>query len=269
MSGMGANHMKQKETAACGLSLLFRKGERPDAAMIRALAAQNDSFAISHDPASRTGADEQIAVLSPLANAPLWVELLVDGLTLDLSGLSAGVTEDCPACAHRFDLSDELDAYGVEALLLKPGPHLSGGAGLTPVIRAMLGLASELCTLDGIVAVVWHPARSWISPRYFASITRNWLDGGVFPGLGLVGLGDSADGGMQSEGMSFFVGQEVRVEPELTEDRPGAARIAMRAIAYLAERGPLEGAEHIAGPEGRALRIEPSANRRFVRVWGG
>lgn len=140
---------------------------------------------------------------------------------------------------------------------------------MMPVIRAMAGLAATLCALPGLAAVAWHPARSCIGPRYFTSIISNWLEGGVFPGLGLVGLAPVADGALQSEGLAFFTDQELRIEPELTADRSAAAKIAVRLIDQLVERGSLRQEEQVVGPDGRPLRIEPSANGRFVRVWGG
>jgi hypothetical protein len=197
------------------------------------------------------------------------VEVLAGGLTFDLSGLSSGPGHAPPGCIYPFDLPTTFDGAGTEALRLVPGPHLAGGERMMPVIRAMAGLAANLCALTGLVAVAWHPARSCIGPRYFTSIIGNWLEGGVFPGLGLVGLTTVADGGIQSEGLAFFTSQELRIEPELTEDRAAAAKIAVRLIDRLVEQGPLTSPDHIAGPEGRPLRVEPSTNGRFVRVWAG
>ena len=198
-----------------------------------------------------------------------WLEVLANGLTFDLSGLAPAPGHSPPEQAYGFDLPAGFDHTGLEALCLTPGPHLSGAARMMPVVRAMAGLAASLCTLPGLVAVAWHPARSWIGPRYFTSIIGNWLEGGVFPGLGLVGLATVADGGMQSEGLAFFTDQELRIEPELTGDRASAARIAVRLIDRMVEHGRLEIAETLIAPEGKSLRIEPSGNGRIVRVWSG
>lgn len=228
------------------------------------LAQNSGAFSISHDPALRgemPGSD--------LSGNNRWIEVLADGLTFDLSGLAPGEAHSSPRCAYPFDLPSSFDGAGTESLRLVPGPHLAGGERMMPVIRAMAGLAANLCALPGLAAIAWHPARSCIGPRYFTSIIGNWLDGGVFPGLGLVGLSTVADGSMQSEGLAFFTSQELRIEPELTEDRAAAAKIAVRLIDRLVEQGPLVLPEHVAGPEGRSLRVEPSANGRFVRVWAG
>ena len=246
-----------------GLSLLFEWGHRPDAAGIAALASECGEFAVSHD-GTRTG---EHATADGKGSDLEWVELLANGLTFDLWGLTPGPAAQIPECTYTFDLADDFRPEGCEALWLAPGPHLAGGERMMPVIRTIVGLAAGLCQLPGLVAVVWHPARSGVGPVYFSSIVSNWLEGGVFPGLGLVGLATVADGGMQSEGVAFFTGQEIRIEPELADDRATAAKIAVRLIDHLVTGGPLDRVVELSGPQGRLLRIEPSANGRFVRVW--
>ena len=243
-----------------GLSLLFSVGKRPDIAAIRAMAERSNGFAISQEHVVPSDGGQESCHT---------IELVIDGFTFDLSGMQGGTACRIPDCAYRFALPDEIDARAVEAITLRAGPHLADGAHLQPVVQLMLRLSVHLCELDGLQAIAWHPGRTWIGPGYFRSITRNWLEGGVFPGLGLIGLEPSADGALQSEGLAYFVGQELRIEPELTEDRNAATRIGIRLIDYLSTNGPLARQECVAGPEGRPLRIEPSANSHFVRVWGG
>lgn len=243
--------------------MLFEKGQRPDAASIAALASQCGEFAVTLD-GTRSASS---ATAENAGTGHEWMELLANGLTFDLWGLAPGPAMEPPDCAYRFDLADDFLPEAYDALWLAPGPHLAGGERMMPVIRTIVGLSASLCQLPGLVAVVWHPARSGVGPVYFSSIVGNWLEGGVFPGLGLVGLTTVADGGMQSEGVSFFTGQEIRIEPELTDDRAMAAKIAVRLIDHLVAGGPLDRSMELAGPQGRLLRIEPSANGRFVRVW--
>ena len=96
-----------------------------------------------------------------------------------------------------------------------------------------------------------------------------WIEGGVFPGLGLAALTPMPDGGMQSQGLALFTGQELRLEPELAADRTAGAKVALRLMHWLVEHGRLEAKETLPGPDGRPLHLEPSANGRFVRVWRG
>ena len=244
------------ESAAARISLLFETGRRPGIDDLRALLAGDGSgLTISHVH-SRTDAQKG-------------VELLAQGLAFDLTGLAPAAADTMPPCLHRFDLPDDCDGADLEAITLQPGHHLSGGTTMKPVVQTMMGVAAALCTFDNLVAVAWHPACSWLSPAYFSSMTRNWLEGGIFPARGLVGLELSADGGLQSEGAAFFTGQEVRVEPELVENTASATKIAVRLIDHLVENGPLEAVEQMVGPDGRMLKVMPSSNQRFVRIWGG
>jgi hypothetical protein len=244
------------------VSLLFAAGGRPDAAGVRQVIERQREFAVSFDPGaepSRPG--------SPGDEGLVWLELLANGLTYDLLGLSPGAPSAVPPCAHRFGLAANADAGGLDALTLRPGPHLGGGHAMIPVIRSLAWLAATLAEIGGVQAVAWHPARSWCGPGYFRANVLRWIEGGVFPALGLTALSISADGGMQSEGLALFAGQELRIEPELLDDRAEAGKIAIRLIDLLVEEGRVDSRQRVTGPADQRLRLEPSANGRFVRVW--
>lgn len=199
----------------------------------------------------------------------VWLELLVNGLTFDLVGLSPGPPAEPPPCIHAYALPANAEAIEMDAVTIRPGPHLTGGYSMVPVHRTLAWLAATLCELDGLEAIAWHSARSWCGPGYFRDGVLRWVEGGVFPGLGLTSLAVTVDGGMQSEGLALFVGQELRIEPELMADKVAGAKIGIRLIDQMVEAGRIEGTRRIAGPDGQPLRLEPSANGRFVRVWRG
>lgn len=238
------------------LSLFFDPTMRPDAPAIIALA-DRDEFSVGHDfggnAANRSSQNS-------------WLELLASGLAFDLSGLAPGPALAPGQFGHRFDLPNSFEPEGFDALALVPEPHLAEGEALLPVVRSELWLATRLCALPGISAVGWAPARSLGSPSHFVGIVRRWLEGGVFPALGLTALGEARDGGLHSEGLAFFTGQELRIEPELAFDRAAAERLALWLIDDLVGRKKIARAERITGPAGARLRIGPSENGRFVRV---
>jgi len=217
------------------------------------------------DPAAEGG----VAGWPSVEDEAHWLELLTNGLTYDLVGLAPGAPADAPPRAHAYSLPPDLEPAVMEALTIRPGPHLAGGHTLAPVVRSMAALGAALAAMEGVEAIAWHPARCWTGPAYFREAVLRWIEGGVFPSLGLTALALNPDGGMHSEGLAVFTGQELRIEPELTKDRAEGAKIGVRLIDYLVETGPVELAQRIAGPDGRPLRLEPSANGRFVRVWRG
>lgn len=240
------------------VSLLFAPGERPHSLAIEKHAREGGGFSVSLDPV--TGGT------APEGNSR-WLELLANGLTFDLTGLAPGSAASEPPRGHVYALPAGIESERLEAILLQPGPHLAAGATMQPVVRSLAWLAARLAAFPGTRAVVWHPARSWSSPAHFGDTVSRWIAGGVFPGFGLAALVPMSDGGMQSEGMTLFAGQELRLEPELAQDRAAGARIGLRLLHWLSEHGRLSGPEMLIGPDGETLRLEPSANGRFVRVW--
>lgn len=240
-----------------GLALLFPRGEAPDLGTLEACAQASDAFAVSHIPPQQD------------RERPHWAELLIDGLTFDIEGFAPGLPVHVPEIAFRFDCHNILEPSQLTALRLVPGPHLSGGERSMPVVRMMLRLACEISSgWPGLVAMGWTPARSMIGPEYFRSIIGAWLDGGPFPALGVTAFKAMTDGALQSEGLDFFTGQELRIEPELAQDKAEATRLAVRLVNQLVPLGRLDGPEIVTAPDGSILRLAPSANGRFVRVRG-
>ena len=236
-----------------GLSLQFAAGKRPGAKDIVRLAESAQSgaqFGIAHRPPDAEG----------------WLELLSTGLTFDCTGLAPAPAAPPPPCHQAFGLEPAGKNAKLEAITLAPGPHLAGGERLMPVIRAMVGLGAALARLDGVKAVCWLPAGSWMEPGYFIRIVGEWLQGGAFPALGLTTLERRDDGAMLSRGLAYLAGQELLLEPRLESSPADAARLAVRLIDEMVYAGPLTGSAHYSGPNGEDLRAEPEAGGTVVRV---
>ncbi|MEO0690182.1 MAG: hypothetical protein AAFY51_07750 [Pseudomonadota bacterium] len=199
---------------------------------------------------------------------PVSVELLREGLTFDLMGLAPGSSYDLPACDHLFDLETLPTAFRTEALYLTLGPHLTGGQRSLPVIRGLLEIARDLVHhFEELEAVIWPPSRSAIGRVHFDSVATAWLEGGAFPAPGLIAFKPAIDGALETEGLDYWIDQELRIEPPLSNDRLSATRLAVRLVNRLVILGNLRDSERMAGPDGRTLVLRPSENRKFVRVW--
>lgn len=246
------------------LQLLFASGARPDHTAIRAALARLPMVNVSHDPDETTPSAED--AVWPAQQS--WLELLRDGLTFDLSGLAPGPASPFPVLEHRFDLPALPTAGGHEAMALRPGPHLAAGGGSLPLNRAMLALACDLVRqFDDVVAVGWGPSRSAIGRRFFESVASAWLEGGPFPALGLTAFAETGDGALQSAGLAFWIGQELRIEPPLSHDRVAATRLAIRIVNHLVIGGPLAEDERIVAPDGTRLVLRPARERALIEVW--
>jgi len=155
-----------------------------------------------------------------------------------------------------------------EALQLAPGHHLAGGERTMPVARGLVTLARDLVVhFDDVEAVIWPPSSSAIGHQFFESVVTAWLEGGPFPALGLTAFRETIDGALQSEGLDFWIGQELRIEPPLVSDKVAATRLGVRLANQLILVGGIEGSERVVAPDNSSLVMRTSRNGRFVRVW--
>jgi hypothetical protein len=169
---------------------------------------------------------------------------------------------------NHFDFDRALTFTGHEALRLVPSDHLRGAEASLPVLRVAAGLLRDmLLYFDEIEAVVWPPSSSVIGKRFFESTVTAWLEGGAFPALGLTAFKQVMDGGLQSVGLDYLIGQELRIEPPLSTDKVEATRLAIRLVNQLVLVGGIEDSERVVAPDGSRLVMRPSRNGKFVRVW--
>lgn len=224
---------------------------RPDAGAIKALAAASGGtvpFTISHQPQDH----------------PYWVELLALGLTFDLRGLAPGIEAPVILPQHAFGLAKP-EPRQLEAIVLRPGPHLSSASALLPVVRTMAALGSELAALPGLAGIGWEPAGTIMSPDYFARTVGAWLNDGAFPALGFTALSLSPQGAMRSIGLGFFLGHEVELAPRSGESAGDAARQAVRLIHDLVQNGSYAPGDH-TGPGGEILHCSFNSDLSLLHI---
>ena len=135
-----------------------------------------------------------------------------------------------------------------------------------PVVRCMAQLAAELARLPDAAVVIWHPARASSGAEYFRRGVLRWLEGGVFPGLGLTALAACDDGTWKSEGLSLFTGQEVLLAADIAPDTASAAKTALRLINWLVEHGGISVPVTFTSPEGQTFHLSPYEEGSIVRV---
>lgn len=238
------------------MSLLYTVGERPTAHDVARLLDEatppaGQTARISHRPDGEDG----------------WLELLASGLTFDLSGLVPSTPKVPLPPVHLFGLAEDMRGIAFEEVSLTVGAHLVPGAAMLPIVKTMCGLGARLASLGNVRAVAWKQAQSWMGAGYFTRIVTGWLAGGAFPALGLTGLERTADGGVESTGLRFFTGQELRIEAREGEGAASTAKLAVRVIDLLIRQGRLNETITIPGPAGEALFAEPSSSGDMVRVW--
>ena len=246
------------------LAVLYAPGQRPSIDAVRLAGEASGAFALSFDPrAGVSGGGDHGLTDHSQGDGTGWAELLITGLTFDVAGLAPGPAETMPSVAQRYGLADNLSVEGLEAVLVQPGAHLAGAAGMLPVVRGCVAMGAALATHTDAAAVVWIPARTAMATDYFSATIGDWLGGGAFPALGLTSLVPGGSG-ITSEGLTFFTGQELEVAGS---DLADTGRIAVRMVHTLVGHGRLAAPTQLAGPEGEPLQAEPSDDGKWVRVW--
>lgn len=242
-----------------GLLLMFRAGARPDAVAVRRAIEAAGRVAISHSGAEPGG---------PAGGQ--WLELLIDGMTFDLSGLAPGAGYAATDLRNRYEVPPDFGETLGEGLCLLPGPHLAGGRATVPVVRAQAALGAELVRrLPDALAVAWTPARALVGRDFYLSMVEAWLAGGPFPALGLCAFRQMLGGAIQSEGLAFFIGQELHFDNAEFPDSAAAVRLGLRLVNELVGGGRVADALSLTGPDGARVRLRPSGNGRFLRVERG
>lgn len=155
-----------------------------------------------------------------------------------------------------------------EAVALRLGPHLAAGGNSQPLMRGLLAVACDLVRqFEGCIVVAWGPAGTAIGPRFFESVVSAWLDGGPFPALGLTAFVETPDSALESVGLGFWIGQELRIEPPLSADRIAATRLGIRLVNHLVITGAPAEDDRIIAPDGTRLVLRPSRSRAVISVW--
>ena len=85
--------------------------------------------------------------------------------------------------------------------------------------------------------------------------------------LGLLAFRETVDSALQSVGLEYWIGQELRLEPPLSADEIAATRLGVRLVNHMVLAGTLESEDRITAPDGRPLVLRPSGNGKFIRVW--
>ena len=134
-----------------------------------------------------------------------------------------------------------------------------------PVVRAQMVIASALAAgLEGVVRMTWTPAAIAMPAAFFRRAVDDWISGGPFPALALVAYTREATGALVTDGLSYFTGQELRLEPALVDDPVAATRLAARLVNHMVAALPLTSPQDFSGMSGEALRLEP--NGAIVQV---
>ncbi|GAB5347694.1 hypothetical protein [Alteriqipengyuania sp. 357] len=189
------------------------------------------------------------------------------GLGFDLVGLAPGPSVPVPDIGDG-DVIDQAARRSVtHASSLRLGPHIAAGRRSLTILREWFRLGNAIATTFGAQGLCWVPGGIAMESAQVAAHLRAWDARADVPVNLLASFRLTLDGALQSHGLAYFTGQEFRIEaPLLQGDEAALARLIFTHLFYA---GMQERSVELAAPQGYPLRLEPSGNRRFLRVWPG
>lgn len=234
------------------LLILVPKALRPDAERVRALC----------DGAGFL--DELGPELPESSSKPSKAIMLQrSGMGFDLAGLAPGPAVPVPDMGAA--LPESTGMAQTAGLSLRPGPHIAAGRRTLAVLREWFGLAHGLGEALGAQALCWVPGRVVVPLEAAERHIAAWEAQGRVPVAMLATFHPTLDGACQSRGLAYFTGQELRIEPPLVDG--GEQALARVLFTHLLYAGTQDTTAQVADPAGHTLRLDPSEDGRFVRVW--
>lgn len=128
------------------------------------------------------------------------------------------------------------------------GTHVAGGERVPAIIQALLEVARRLGSSLGAQAVIWHPAGVVSGFAYFSEAVGDYSAGGAIPVLALVNFKAGSDEVINSTGLSYLSGQELRVARS-TMDNSDMMRRVVRVVHDVAVNGQISETVKLDGIE--------------------
>ena len=242
------------------LLILFPRNGRPTTRQVR---AQCDSGRIADSLGPEIVHYTHKVDIAP----PDGVALQRAGLAFDLVGLAPGPAIPVPDIGEGGAVLRASKRSMVDASSLRLGSHIAAGARSLTVLREWFGIAEAIASAFDATSVCWVPGSIVIAPDRLAEALHAWDTRGEVPVTLLASFRATLDGAFQSQGLAYFTGQELRLEPQLMR---GEEELLARLIfTHLFYAGKQEDTIQLAAPDEHALRLVPSGNGRVVRVWPG
>jgi hypothetical protein len=121
--------------------------------------------------------------------------------------------------------------------------NLARGQKTAPIAAALLEIGAYFSARLGPSVIAWRPAKIASDPVYFREAVSDYVNGGAFPALAVIGFDFSCDDRvLRTTGLDWFSGQEL----ELTGNglsKADLARRAVRLIHDIAVNGPMGGGD--------------------------
>ncbi|HEY9093186.1 hypothetical protein [Parasphingorhabdus sp.] len=192
---------------------------------------------------------------------------VTSGMAFDLVHYSADEITQSLAdtdLQHIFCETPEKQLSGIGIALTE---HISAAKSDGTINRALLDLARHIGHSIKASSIIWRPAQLHIGFDYFIGAIDHYIAGGPFPVLVQVAITQLPDGKMQTSGLSYFAGQEIRISAPSDYAPNEVVKRLVRIIHDIATNGKVEEEAVIDGfNAGERLSITPVENGQSVEI---
>lgn len=145
-------------------------------------------------------------------------------------------------------------------LTLDFGDHIAGANAVPIIVQTLFSLACQLGTAASATGLWWHPSQIISGFGYFCDAVDDYELGGAFPVLSTISFDFSDDGVVESNGLAWFSGQEIKLAaPAMGKSE--VMRRVVRIVHDIATNGAIASEIIVDGlAPGEQIRLLPCAD---------
>ncbi len=120
-------------------------------------------------------------------------------------------------CAHDMGSDRTIEnlftsriPHNCKAVGITLGQHLVTGKHMPPVNLALLSIARTIGVELEAIGIVWLPAKLHVDFAYFSAAVDQYSESGIFPTIVQIALQSPGNGRLETRGLTYFAGREVR-----------------------------------------------------------
>lgn len=135
-------------------------------------------------------------------------DIIANGMTFKLTRESLSGVGGCSPIENLFTPPIASNSAATGFTL---GEHLVAGRHMTPINLALLKIGQIIGNNLSATGIIWVPARIHSGFEYFSEATYHYDNEGIFPLLSQVAVLEPSDGQIQTRGLDYFCGYELRI----------------------------------------------------------
>jgi len=192
---------------------------------------------------------------------------MIGGMTFDLVRHSVQETEQSLAANGLEHIFCERPVKQLSGISIAISENIAVGKGNETINRTLLQLARHIGQSIKADSIIWQPAQLHIGFDYFVGAIEHYIAGGPFPVLVQIAISATPEGEMQTRGLSYFAGQEIRMSAPTNYAANEVVKRLVRIAHDIATNGRIEEESEQDGfIPGETLTIIPDEDGQSVEI---